>query len=118
MNRLAIYRKRKDISQEELAKKLGVSKTNISAWENGTRAIPLKHHDKLVAILGLTEAELLNAVSDSVFLTPECRYSKTDDAIELFRRTALDAIMGSDELTAEAKITVYHIINELQVQNG
>lgn len=40
------------------------------------------------------------------------------DAVELFRRTALDAIMGSDELTAEAKITVYHIIKELQVQNG
>lgn len=70
MNRLIYYRKRKGISQEELGKKLGVPKSNISAWENGTRAIPIKHLDRLGQILGLTEPELLNAVSDSVFDHP------------------------------------------------
>lgn len=67
MNRLAYYRKRLGMSQEELGKKLGVPKTNISAWENSTRSIPVKHLDKLGKILNLTEAEILNAVSDSVF---------------------------------------------------
>lgn len=67
MNNLAFYRKRKGISQEELGKKLGIPKSNISAWENGTRTIPVKHLDKLGKILGLTEGELLNALSDNVF---------------------------------------------------
>ena len=70
MNRLSFYRKRKDISQEELGKLLGVPKSNISAWENGTRAIPVKHLDRLGEVLGLTEPEILNAVSDSVFDHP------------------------------------------------
>lgn len=67
MNRLAYYRKKKGISQEELGRKLGVPKANISAWENGSRNIPLKHIDALGQILELTEAEILNAVSDNVF---------------------------------------------------
>ena len=60
MNRLAFQRKRKGISQEELGKKLGVPKTNISAWENGSRNIPVKHLDKLCQILKITEFELQN----------------------------------------------------------
>lgn len=67
MNRLAFYRKRQGISQEELGKKLGIPKSNISAWENGTRAIPVKHLDQLGRVLNMSEGEILNALSDSVF---------------------------------------------------
>ena len=58
MNELSFYRKRKNISQDELGKKLGVPKTNISAWENGTRKVPVKHMDALAACLNLTTSEL------------------------------------------------------------
>ena len=66
MNKLKECRKRQGLTQEELGKKLGIPKTNISAWENGKRAIPMKHIDKLGKILKLSEAEILNAVSGSV----------------------------------------------------
>ena len=58
MHELSFYRKRKNISQEELGKKLGVQKTNISAWENGSRKIPIKHLDALASALNLTASEL------------------------------------------------------------
>ena len=60
---LAYYRKRKGISQEEMGEKLGVPKANISAWENGTRGIPLKHFDKIARMLDLTEAELQEVIA-------------------------------------------------------
>ena len=60
---LAYYRKRKGISQEEMGEYLSVPKANISAWENGTRGIPLKHFDKIARMLDLTEAELQEIIA-------------------------------------------------------
>ena len=60
---LAYYRKRKGISQEEMGEYLSVPKANISAWENGTRGIPLKHFDKIARMLDLTEAELQEVIA-------------------------------------------------------
>lgn len=62
---LAYYRKRKGISQEEMGEYLSVPKANISAWENGTRGIPLKHFDKIAKLLDLTEDELQNTLAHS-----------------------------------------------------
>ena len=41
--RLYFLRESKDMSQEELAKVLGITRSNISKWEKGTVTIPLKH---------------------------------------------------------------------------
>lgn len=60
MNKLAYHRKIKGISQEELGKALNVHKANVSAWENGSRAIPLKHLPKIKKILGISEEEVLS----------------------------------------------------------
>ena len=60
---LAYYRKKKGISQEEMGEYLGVPKANISAWENGSRGIPLKHFDKIARMLDLTEAELQEVIA-------------------------------------------------------
>ena len=60
---LSYYRKRKGISQEEMGEYLSVPKANISAWENGTRGIPLKHFDKIARMLDLTEAELQEVIA-------------------------------------------------------
>lgn len=67
MNKLTFYRKRRGLKQWEVGKALGVSKQLISAWENNSANIDPKHLDKLGEILGMTEGELLNALSDNVF---------------------------------------------------
>ncbi len=49
--RLWAYRHREDLTQAQLAKKSGISQTNLSAMENGRRPIGLNVAKKLGAIL-------------------------------------------------------------------
>lgn len=71
MNKLAFYRKKNGLTQEELGRKLNIPKTNISAWENGSRTIPVKHISQLSKELKLSEQEILNQ-----FITPVNRESR------------------------------------------
>ena len=52
-------RKQKEISQEELAEKVGVSRQAVSKWENGTAQPEMANVAKLCEILGVTPNELL-----------------------------------------------------------
>jgi transcriptional regulator with XRE-family HTH domain len=56
--KLNYLRKSKDISQEELASRLGIEKQNVSNWERGTKRIPIKYHDKICKILNAHPEEL------------------------------------------------------------
>lgn len=56
---LSKIRKQKEISQEELAEKVGVSRQAISKWENGTAQPEMANVAKLCEILGVTPNELL-----------------------------------------------------------
>ena len=49
--RLKIYRLREELTQQELAKKSGISQANISAMEKGSRPIGLNVAKKLAKIL-------------------------------------------------------------------
>lgn len=49
--RLKVYRLREELTQQQLAKKSGISQANISAMEKGTRAIGLNVAKKLSKIL-------------------------------------------------------------------
>ena len=52
-------RKQKEISQEELAERVGVSRQAVSKWENGTAQPEMANVAKLCEILGVTPNELL-----------------------------------------------------------
>lgn len=41
---LIAYRERLELTQQELADKLGVDRVTIARWETGTRAIPVFLH--------------------------------------------------------------------------
>lgn len=56
---LSKIRKQKEISQEELAEKVGVSRQAVSKWENGTAQPEMANVAKLCEILGVTPNELL-----------------------------------------------------------
>lgn len=82
---LAYYRKKKGISQEEMGEYLGVPKANISAWENGSRGIPLKHFDKIARMLDLTEAELQEVIAhcrEEVFFMGIINFKLVREAIQ------------------------------------
>lgn len=53
-------RKKKELSQEELASKSGLHRTYISDIERGDRNVSLKNVEKLAKALGLKPSELLN----------------------------------------------------------
>ena len=47
MNRLKELRKEKRLTQEELAREIGISKITVLRWENGERQIKLDKAQKL-----------------------------------------------------------------------
>lgn len=57
---IANLRKENNLTQEELAEKLGVSPKSISRWENGKTMPDISMLNDLASILGVTVQELLN----------------------------------------------------------
>lgn len=56
---IAIFRERMDLSQQELADRLGVAYPTVWRWENG-KMEPRRHHKKRLA-------EELNTVEQAIF---------------------------------------------------
>lgn len=82
MNRLRQLRRRRKISQRELAKALDVSQNSISSWENGCRLPKKAMLEKVAAYFEITPAYLLS--DDVVDLSDEERelinaYRQLDD---------------------------------------
>nr|DAV14646.1 MAG TPA: Repressor protein CI [Caudoviricetes sp.] len=59
MNRLKELRKAKKLTQEELAREIGISKITVLRWENGERQIKLDKAQKLADFFGVSIAHLL-----------------------------------------------------------
>lgn len=55
---LKIWREKLGYSQEKIAEYLGISRENISYYENGEREIPIKHIEKITNLFGI-EPDLL-----------------------------------------------------------
>lgn len=59
MNRLKILRKEKKLTQDELAREIGVSKITVLRWENGERQIKPDKIQQLAKYFEVSEAYLL-----------------------------------------------------------
>jgi transcriptional regulator with XRE-family HTH domain len=62
---LAAYRKRRGLSQRELAKKLGVSHRTIAYYESETNSIPLDKLEEIARILNINSGALISNDNDS-----------------------------------------------------
>lgn len=58
--RIAYHRREKELTQEELAQKLGLSAQAVSKWENDQTCPDIQLLPELCAILGITTDELLS----------------------------------------------------------
>jgi transcriptional regulator with XRE-family HTH domain len=74
--RIALLRKQKPMTQEELAEKMGVSSQAVSKWENDVSCPDIQLLPRLARLLGVTVDELLSGKSQDVqMLRPEDRKS-------------------------------------------
>lgn len=64
--RLRILRESKGLSQAQLAKELGVSRSSVSYWEKGSRAFPLRRIGHLARALQTTPEYFLACPSPTV----------------------------------------------------
>ncbi len=62
--RLRLARKEKNLTQERLAEQMDVSIAFLSRVERGSSQINLKRLNQMCEILGVTEGEILNGVSN------------------------------------------------------
>lgn len=62
MTALSEYRKKKNLTQAQLAKELGVSKACVGMWEIGYRKPDIVTLKKLAKVLGCTADELLEPI--------------------------------------------------------
>ena len=63
--KLLEYRKNKNLSQEEIAEKIGVSRQSIYAWESGKRVPDIENMSKLCQVLDITANDLTNGLKYS-----------------------------------------------------
>ena len=59
-NNLFHARKRKDLSQEEVAEKLGVSRQTVSKWETDETVPDIRQSKKMAVMYGMSLDELIN----------------------------------------------------------
>jgi DNA-binding XRE family transcriptional regulator len=55
---IAAARVNANLTQKELAEKLGVSNNSVVAWENGKSEIPLRHLQALAKLSGLSISDI------------------------------------------------------------
>lgn len=75
---IADLRKKNDLTQEELANKLGITKNAVSKWERGISLMDMSLLNPLCDILGITIAELLSGEK----IKKDDYQLKTDDVIK------------------------------------
>ena len=74
--RIALLRKQKPMTQEELAEKMEVSSQAVSKWENDLSCPDIQSLPRLARLLGVTVDELLSGKTQEVqMLRPEERKS-------------------------------------------
>ena len=69
-NRIAKFRKEKNMTQEELANLLGVSSQAVSKWENDASCPDISLLPQLCEVLGITADELLTGTNNEVRMLP------------------------------------------------
>lgn len=78
-NRIARYRKAKNLTQEALANQIGVSSQAVSKWETDASCPDISALPQLCRILGITTDELLTGKSEEVKLVPPAERKTLDE---------------------------------------
>ena len=80
--RLAKYRKKANMSQEELADKLNVSRQAVSKWERGESSPDTDNLIALASLYNITLDDLLNKDPDETFTSKKEETKEEDNKKE------------------------------------
>ncbi len=100
-NRIREWRKKRGLTQEQLAEITGLSKEYVSRMERGERNVSLKNHAKLAESLNVNQTDLVpsGANTGGVFL-PQLAEDAAEQAQNYFpRRSALVPIFAGKALS-------------------
>lgn len=111
-NRIAKYRKQKNLTQEALAEQLGVSSQAVSKWETDVSCPDISLLPKLCGVLGITTDELLTGKSEEVRLVPVEQRKSLD---ELTLRIRVNSAEG-DKVRVNLPMTLVKIAMELGIE--
>lgn len=92
---LAQLRKEKELTQEQLGEKLGVTNKTVSRWENGNYLPPVEMLQSLSELYGLTINEILSAQR----LTPAEYQEKAEENLK--------AVVSTSPFSLDEKIEFY-----------
>lgn len=110
-NRIAKYRKAKNMTQETLANLMGVSSQAVSKWETDASCPDISALPQLCKILGITTDELLTGKTDEVKLIPEAERKSLD---ELTFRVKIFSAQG-DKIRVNLPMTLVKLAMEIGV---
>ena len=88
--RIALLRKEKTMTQEELAEKLGVSSQAVSKWENDVSCPDIQSLPRLARLLGVTVDELLSGKSQDVQMLSAEERKSLDQLTLRFRVSSIE----------------------------
>lgn len=93
---IAFYRKRANLTQKELASKIGVKNTAVSNWESGKNSIDIDTLVELCRVLDVSICDIYGIQSGSVQLSSDeerlvSLYRSTSDQGKAFVLQAADA---------------------------
>ncbi len=111
-NRIQKFRKEKDMTQEELAVKLGVSSQAVSKWENDISCPDIALLPQLCRTLGVTADELLTGKNDQVKMVPPQERKSLD---ELTLRVRVNSAEG-DKVRVNLPMSLVKIALEMGVE--
>lgn len=112
MNRLKELRKAKKLTQEELAREIGISKITVLRWENGERQIKLDKAQKLADFFGVSIAHLLG-YEDNDF-EKQIRIDTLNDIINHLHKTHISLFKTTNETAFWAGFEAAELIVQTQ----
>ena len=80
-NRICKFRKEKSMTQEDLAKLLGVSSQAVSKWENDISCPDIGLLPQLARVLGVTTDAILSGKQEEVKLVPPAERKSMDEMV-------------------------------------
>ena len=112
--RIALLRKEKGLTQEELANHMGVSPQAVSKWENDQTCPDISALPKLARLFGVTVDELLEGKTETTavrVLPPEQRR----DIKDMMLRITVDSAQG-DKVRVNLPIALVEVAMEIGME--
>ena len=112
--RIALLRREKNLTQEELAQHIGVSPQAVSKWENDQTCPDISALPKLARLLGVTVDELLEGKTETTavrVLPPEQRR----DIKDMMLRITVDSAQG-DKVRVNLPIALVEVAMEIGME--